>query len=412
MKKTFRASVIGAAALMTLSLAVPGHAAGNGTVLTDSQVAALSADDQAARLNPLRALADAAAAVGREKYAGIYSGLEIDAGAGTVVIYLTDRSQAARFLAAAKAADGGADTTLARIKQGKHTRQAMHEARDRLIGAEGQLGYRIESISVPPDGSTLHLGVTQAEASKRSARSTAAVAGPRSAAELSGVETVETTTGATADASRYRDSPSWIAGEYITDNSKACTSGVPTRRVSDGRSILITAAHCFPDGASVYTGWENGGRNYIGKVSGRANTWDAIAIDTTGTGPTAGLEWDGPVSSSFVLSLTSSAYSYNGDYVCHDGYRSGVVCNIKVVADDITWTGENGVNHRGVQGRQVDGGTAVQGGDSGGLVFSITGSTRQARGIVSGGDKNNNSVMVWTEVTDVFNTFGLQLAPA
>ncbi|MFJ8443371.1 hypothetical protein [Kitasatospora griseola] len=119
-------------------------------------------------------------------------------------------------------------------------------------------------------------------------------------------------------------------------------------------------------------------------ITPRADYWDAIAIDTNSTGLTVGREWDGPTSSSFTLYVTSSAYSGNGDYVCQDGYASGIICNIKVTDDDVIWTGANGIDHRGVKGVQVDGGVAVRKGDSGGLVFANTGTTRQARGLVSG----------------------------
>jgi hypothetical protein len=156
----------------------------------------------------------------------------------------------------------------------------------------------------------------------------------------------------------------------------------------------------------VYTGWENNGRNFIGTVTARNDLWDAAVIDTSSTGTTAGLEWDGVVSY-FYLAVDSSAYSHNGDSVCQDGFTDGVICGIKVNKQDLYWTGSNGIRHRGVEGHNP-GLTAVQVGDSGGLVFAITGNTRQARGIVSYGGEN---LIRWTEVLDIYHSHGLKLAP-
>ncbi|GAA1385796.1 hypothetical protein GCM10009639_08760 [Kitasatospora putterlickiae] len=409
MKRSLKAALVSAVAVVTVTAVVPGSAFAASPLpsLSDTQIAAMAPADQAKLLNPLRALANAADAVGKAELAGVYAGLELNAGAHTVNIYLTDRSQAKRFLAAAKAADPGTDTNLARIKQAKYTRQALHEARDRVLGAKGEYGDELESVSVPSDGSGLRIGVKNVERAKQKVAASRAL----TASDPAGVDTVLEPSSEGSDMSRLRDTPAWIAGEALTDagwgSGYKCTSGVPTRRKSDNRSFLISAAHCFSDGASVYTGWENGGRNYLGNVVARADLWDAVAIDVQGTGWTAGREWDGPVNNSFTLTLTSSAYSYNGDFVCQDGYTTGVMCGIKVVDDDKYWTGSNGVDHRGVEGTQVSGYTAIQGGDSGGLVFSITGDTRQARGINSWG---GGTTIRWTEVVDIYNTWGLQLA--
>ncbi len=49
---------------------------------------------------------------------------------------------------------------------------------------------------------------------------------------------------------------------------------------------------------------------------------------------------------------------------------------------------------------------AIKPGDSGGLVFGITGDTRQARGINSWG---GGTTARWTEAIDIYNTWGLRL---
>jgi hypothetical protein len=77
--------------------------------------------------------------------------------------------------------------------------------------------------------------------------------------------------------------------------------------------------------------------------------------------------------------------------------------------DFVTWTGSNGVTHDGVEAHQVNGGTAVRGGDSGGLVFALlSGNVRQARGINSFG---GGTLLRWTEAPFIFSTFSMSLAP-
>ncbi len=58
---------------------------------------------------------------------------------------------------------------------------------------------------------------------------------------------------------------------------------------------------------------------------------------------------------------------------------------------------------------------AVAHGDSGTMVYTNTGSTRQACGVVSAlsgpYQTNAGSYFSWTEATDIFNHFGLKLNP-
>jgi hypothetical protein len=177
---------------------------------------------------------------------------------------------------------------------------------------------------------------------------------------------------------------------------------------------LVTAAHCYPDGAAVYTGWQNNGRNLIGTVAYRSDDYDAIAIDTAATGSTLGEEWDGacnPNGTCNVYSVTSVGFNYDGDLVCQDGYTSGIVCGLLITAENTSWRGDNGIIHYGVEAQQVNGQPGGRSGDSGGLVFALVGNNvRQARGIVSGG-QFNEPTLFFTEVAYIFDAFGFQLAP-
>src|SRR5262249_32801955 len=128
------------------------------------------------------------------------------------------------------------------------------------------------------------------------------------------------------DLSRFIDSPKWIAGEYVTDGPWACTSGIPAERNGDNRPYLITAAHCCVDGDAVTTGQTGSyGPHFIGWVTMRNNLHDAIAVDTSSTGHTASREWDGPDDHVYQLDGGTS-FSWNGDWVCQDGFVSAIVC--------------------------------------------------------------------------------------
>jgi hypothetical protein len=220
-----------------------------------------------------------------------------------------------------------------------------------------------------------------------------------------------------------RDTPSWISGEALgysgtSGNGRGyeCTSGLPARRSSDGRSFLITAAHCpFADGATVYTGWEGGGRNVVGTAAVRDNLYDAVAIDTGNTGQTASREWDGPAEGAFgqhVYDVAGIAWSFTGDMACQDGFTSGVKCGLLVTSGYVEWVDlDNDFLHVGVEAHQVDGQLAGQGGDSGGLVFALTSASppRQARGIVS--FRRNYEWIRWTEAPAILSALGMYLAP-
>jgi hypothetical protein len=396
--------------LAPVAFAATAHAAPK--LLTYQQIAALPVAEQTAIFKPLRTVANAAGAVGRTDRTDVYSGLRIDAPSGTVTVYLTDLAHKAEFLAAVQRRDPAADVRLVRFVRGAYTYANLKAATSALTQRQKEADLTIDSVAVRGDGSGLRVQARDVARAKR------ALGGSTNAVAVAGrsVPVVVEATQAGSDLSRLRDSPQWISGAALTQTSDAqargwtCTSGLPARRNSDGRSFLITAAHCYGNGATVFTGWQNGGRNRIGVVTNRAGFDDAIAIDTSSTGTTASREWDGPPGGPYqVLDVTGTALSWNGDMTCQDGYTSGIVCGLLVEDDYIEWTGSDGVLHRGVQARQVNGSTAGRGGDSGGLVFALEpGNIREARGQVSFG---GGTTLRWTEAPFILSTLGMSLAP-
>ncbi|MGW3787247.1 hypothetical protein ACWD5Z_21865 [Micromonospora chokoriensis] len=380
--------------------------------VTNQQIAAMSPAEQGLLLQPLREIANAAAAVGAASHSDVFSGLELDGPAGTVKIYLTDLGAAKGFLAAVRKTDPTIDADRIELKQGGHTLSELKSASERLINEQQRSDLSIESVVVPADGSGLR--VRARDLTRAAEALTPSALARRPVAELVGVPTVVEAAPAMADASRRRDSPQWISGAALSASGTTqsagfnCSSGLPARRNSDGRSFLITAAHCYGNNATVYTGWENGGRNRIGVTTTRSDYYDAVAIDTSSTGTTASRTWDGKSPNFVVNDVVGSALSYAGDWACQTGYKSGVVCGIQVTSGWLTWVGSNGVTHGGVEAVQRDGLAACLLGDSGGLVFNIRSNVRQARGIISQCGGSNTR---WTEAPAIFNTLGMSLAP-
>jgi hypothetical protein len=415
----------------TAGVAAPSAAA----VLTDAQVAALSPDAQAARLAPLRAVANAVGAAGRGAAADVYGNLAIDAAQDVVTVYLTDPAQAPRVLAAARAADPKIDASLIRFQKAAATHAALDAAARRVIALAdaGKLPVHVDLVGPAADASGLQLDVDDPAAAPAALRGPVpAVAGAAAAPDLAaslGVPLVFRQGQALQAKSwanvKWEDSSPFIGGDAITGSGSGhgCTAGLPAVRKSDHHPIMVTAAHCFGVGTKVYTragtpgDYSNGlTGNYVGTVTARVQEWDAETIDGANNNAdesdTTG--W---------LPLTSFAYSYNGDYVCHDGQRSYFMghptpCNIKVTNQDMycgPTTGCPGLSYtaRGVWGDAVNNGWGAAGGDSGATMFAVEpGGVRQARGLLSDGTPGDGTPGVfWTEATDIFNYYGLTLNP-
>lgn len=402
MKRSTRIAVALATAATLAGLLPVSPAQAAGPVHSDAEIAAMTQAQQEALLGPLRRVANAVDAFGREGGAEYYSGVALDGNHGWVTVYLTDTGRKEAVRAAARRNDKGANLGLLRFAQSPHSRRELRAARDKVLAQPSLVAPVIDSVSVPPTGEGLRVRVTES----------AGLAAAKAPGELFGVPvTVETVTGEGEDRSRRRDERPWIGGAALTasyqNDAWSCTSGIPARRNYDGRWFLITAAHCYNEGDEIYTGPENGGRNHVGRLAYEHQLYDAAAIDTSSTGPTLAWVWQGPQDGATDSPIDGYRYSYYGDWVCHSGFTSGQVCGIHVLGDDVTWTGTNGERHRGVEAVKDDG-VPSRGGDSGGLVWTYTGNGRQARGLVSWGDRWGT--MRWTEATDILGAWGMSLA--
>ncbi|WP_234433968.1 S1 family peptidase [Streptomyces rimosus] len=402
---------------------------------TEAQIAGMTPGKQEKLLAPLRAIADAADRAGSGSQADIYAGVRIDAPRETVHVYLTDLSRAAKFIKAASALDRRIDTGKITIVKAGHTRQEMHEVRDRLLAQEkaGKLPYKIHTVAVAADASTLEVAVDKPDVAAKTSAAARRNPDGRSLAPATDVpvafkqgQRISPAARTWADV-RWKDGTPFIAGDVLTDGSQYCSAGLPAVRKSDNKPVMVTAAHCFANGLKIYTGSGttptfgkfydglNGQLgNYAGTVNGVSTNWDAEQL--IGTDNNADVS-----ETTGYKPVTGVAYSHNGDFVCQNGAASffmkqETVCGIKVVNDDITYTLDTGWKVRGVEGTRLPGNPwTVAHGDSGSMVYTSNGSARQARGIVSAlaspYQTNAGSYMYWTEATDIFNHFGLKLNP-
>ena len=382
-------------------------------------VATLDPVAQAALLAPLRAAAAALDAVGRHDLPDAYAGVALDAPDARTDLYLTDPGAAPALVARARRTDPGLTLADVTVHPAAFPLAVLEAASRRAVDSPEP--YAVDAAYPAPDGSGVRVEVSDPAAAARTTGTALRAAGPdgRSVAVpvtfLAGTPRVPHDW----DDVKWHDSAPFIGGDVLTtDGHRYCTAGLPAVRVKDHRPVMVTAAHCFGTGQRVYTGagktWDyRDGRTgrYVGTVTTRNRSRDAEVLvgtandadesDTSGWKP-----------------LTSVAYSYRGDVVCHAGARSAAdghptPCGIEVTIDDLYFR-EAGHTVRGVEGVDVHGWGSV-GGDSGGTVFAVEADgDRQLRGMVSTGGADgtvDQRRVDWPEAVDVFKTLKLKLNP-
>ncbi|MET8579725.1 hypothetical protein ABZX39_02390 [Streptomyces collinus] len=410
------ASALGALLAVTVTPAAEAH---DGRPATGTDAARLA---HAERVAPLNAVANALGEQGRGTFTDTYSDVHVDEDGGHVTLLATDSARAAKLIAAARRAHPEIDTALIGVQRADYSRKALDREIDKIfpLGAVKDASKQVYYGAAPDaDGSGVTVEVKPGALRRVRAQG----------ARLDGIPVTYVSGRMKQPASwRWNDTRPQIGGDVLIGNSRKsgyaeqCTAGIAAEN-AQGRDYLITAAHCYPDGAGVYgEGGPTPGRwtyrkgHYFGKVTSTKDSWDAQVIDSglyNGKGFNSD-EADRP--SGKWYRVNNYAYSYKGQTVCQDGARSyyngkGVPCGIKVVNDDyrysLQWEDGSTHNVRGVQGH---GSYACIQGDSGGLVFTVNDSThRQARGIVSA--NSGTDYLYWTEATDVLHNLHLKLNP-
>jgi hypothetical protein len=166
---------------------------------------------------------------------------------------------------------------------------------------------------------------------------------------------------------RRDDSPPFWGGGGIRSGSALCSSGYTVRNAA-GTRFMITAGHCFANGATVRT--ESGARVY-GTVSGRrlpTVTGGTSDLEQVGGQSYAGRVFTGGVTSSTSIPVVAAGTAYVGyTNYCHSGRTTGEQCGHtanSITAQVCTATGCKSPVIA------YTGGTVQQGGDSGGAFYA------------------------------------------
>ncbi|WP_460665740.1 S1 family peptidase [Kribbella swartbergensis] len=185
---------------------------------------------------------------------------------------------------------------------------------------------------------------------------------------LSGVRLVESSLTRT---SRLNDTPKgghW-GGARITSALKNCTAGFSVVRRSNGQRGSVTAGHC----GGVGTVWKSG-KNYYGTTTVRKNYPDYDQALLTGSTYGSKIWTDGPGDSADTRTVRGGADPGVGTVVCQSGSFSTSLCGITVRSTSAKYCDNDGCTTyviRATRGGQI----AIIGGDSGGPVYTRSGSS-------------------------------------
>jgi hypothetical protein len=116
-------------------------------------------------LEPLRAVADAAARAGRSTQADVCTQVEMAPDYRSVNVYLTDPDRRAAFLDAVREVDPEADTQLLNVRRSAKSRQQLRREMTALV-TRRDLPFTIEVATSTVDGSAIELGVEDPKAAQ------------------------------------------------------------------------------------------------------------------------------------------------------------------------------------------------------------------------------------------------------
>lgn len=177
-------------------------------------------------------------------------------------------------------------------------------------------------------------------------------------------------------------SPHYGGARIVVNGSSNCTSGFRMVEKSNGRTWMLTAAHCYNGTNQVRV--ENGAGGYFGttKYTGLLDRRDIMLIGATSN----------TYSNSMYLNPDTFTRSMRGTYdvplygaACANGATSLATCGLTVESRDVLFCPTDGFCRD--TDRLIRAGYAYpwQGGDSGGALYGKnTSTTVNGRGIISG----------------------------
>lgn len=271
----------------------------------------------------------------------------------------------------------------------------------------------IQAVGFAPDGSGLHItrqsdATRAAIAAARAKRGKPPVVPANRMLAEAGLDvpvTLETAKAPlTLATTRTTDYSPWNGGGRWTNASKnlLCTTGFGVH--SYGHSYILTAAHCASAGDYLTEAGQ-----YMGPVYYDDWAYDILLIDTPGWH----IIFDGTPTTSNTKNVNSWGYWATNELVCQSGATSGTICGLEELQSENIYStapdsdGDYGYTMYGeIETTQVNGGTAVQGGDSGGPVFTLDGTGVRAKGIVSAmGSDTTMYFQDWGTIISEFAAF-------
>jgi hypothetical protein len=377
-----------------------------------------------------------------------FGGEEIDRVAKRLVVHFSGTKAAFDAAQSKLAAEYG---TLIDLVQAVQSEAGALKLKDALASAIQNSTLPVSQLAPLPDGRVrIWTSGDPAEVTSFLAKSGIAVTNASGASLVDVVpQDVETVTPTTA--SRSNDTSPWNAGDflnmpYTTPDPSWCTSGPGVHTVSNGHRGMLTASHCFngATGNAVDNQYVDndllihGGGAYMGSLQGRdvavdnvaatlANpTTDSALVDTLSYG-TSNLQFTGPWNSTSASLQAGTATNVVGDKVCMSGAYDGEVCNITIQYANVTRCILT--NHTECLGPAAEGwdtsnasALAVGKGDSGGSVYSYSGSSLYQKGVNSFGGGNGVAcpnpagslrqcfhVIYWAQIQSVLSLWGKAL---
>ena len=304
----------------------------------------------------LREIRAAADAIGSDGYGGAYAAPENR----ELRLYWHGPMPAA----VAKVVEAQRQIVPVRVLPAKYSKKVLDAEVQRLGAEVWAAGLDVAEVGPKSDGSGV-LVLMNRKGSAPSARASSAL---RSASVDIQIDDSTDLVPTLASRSRWDDKPLYHAGARTVANPQGepygCTTGFAVWR--QGRSMLLSAAHCFVPGEYP----RDGGGDVVGRVVDRSDVNDTLIVEAGARGRI----WDGGPGSTVAQSVSGYSASAQGNLLCTSGSRSGVICGVRVEAVDVFFDvpGENRRLYPMVRAIQVDDRAAAGHGDSGGPVFSNT----------------------------------------
>lgn len=195
---------------------------------------------------------------------------------------------------------------------------------------------------------------------------------------------------------RRDDVPSFWGGAGLSAEGFLCSAGYAVQN-SAGARFMVTAGHCFNNGAAVRT---ESGANAFGTVSNRhlpTVTGEPLDFELIGGSSYAGRIYTGGVTSTTSIPVVSAGGAVVGfDNYCHSGRTTGDNCGHTANSINAQVCTQTGCKSPVIA---FTGGNMIQGGDSGGTFYAQDSRGAFIRGNVIASDGTTGWASPWTTIS-------------